>query len=93
MSSSLKSLLFGVTAFRWMISSRKRTLKALTVSIAVDEISGLGVLKKVYFYLLFVINYTYALLKAYINRLFMRTWCTMKDPKRLKDAGDLYLLL
>jgi hypothetical protein len=54
-------------------------------------IVGQGELKKVNFDPLFIINHTCALLRANINRLFRRTWCTTKDPKRLKDHLDIFI--
>lgn len=48
-------------------------------------IVGQGELKKVGFDPLFSLNHTYAKLRADINRLARRTWCTTKDPERLAD--------
>lgn len=53
-------------------------------------IAGQGELKKVAYDPLFMINHTCAILRANINRLFRRTWCTTKDPVRLKDHIDLF---
>lgn len=52
---------------------------------------GQGELKKVGFDPLFVINHTCAILRANVNRLIRKTWCTTKDPERLKDHLDLFV--
>lgn len=54
------------------------------------SVTGQGELKKNAQDPLFSINHTYAMLRANINRLFRRTWCTTKDPKRLQDHLDIY---
>lgn len=46
--------------------------------------TGQGELKKVGFDPLFSINHSYAKLRADINRLFRKTWCTTKKPECLK---------
>ena len=40
---------------------------------------------------LFSLNHTAAMLRANINRLVRRTWCTSKRQDRLKDHLDLYV--
>ncbi len=50
---------------------------------------GQGELKKIGFDPLFDLNHTCATLRARMNRLFRRTWCTTKKPERL----DLHLAL
>ncbi|MFY7992073.1 MAG: hypothetical protein ACOVP4_02185 [Bacteriovoracaceae bacterium] len=55
------------------------------------HIAGQGELKKVQFDPLFAINHTCAILRANINRLIRRTWCTTKDPARLQDHLDLFV--
>lgn len=52
---------------------------------------GQGELKKVVFDPLFSLNHTFAMLRANINRLFRKTWCTTKLPHRLSDHIDLYV--
>ena len=47
-------------------------------------IVGQGELKKIGFDPLFSLNHTCAKLRADINRLFRRTWCTTKRPDRLE---------
>ncbi len=53
-------------------------------------IAGQGELKKLHYDPLFSLNHTCAMLRANINRLFRRTWCTTKKPERLKDHLDIY---
>ena len=52
---------------------------------------GQGELKAGGFDPLFSLNHTYAMLRANINRLCRRTWCTTKCPERLKDHLELYV--
>jgi transposase-like protein len=52
-------------------------------------IVGQGELKKIGFDPIFDLNHTCATLRARMNRLFRRTWCTTKKPDRL----DLHLAL
>jgi hypothetical protein len=54
-------------------------------------IAGQGELKKVMFDPLFAVNHTCAILRANINRLIRKTWCTTKDPNRLKDHLDVFV--
>lgn len=54
-------------------------------------IAGLGELKKNGRDPLFAINHTCAMLRANINRLFRRTWCTTKRPQRLEDHLAIYM--
>ncbi len=54
-------------------------------------IAGQGELKKTKHDPLFAINHTCAMLRANINRLVRKTWCTTKDPQRLKDHLDLFI--
>ena len=55
------------------------------------SVSGQGELKKIVFDPLFSLNHTFAMLRANINRLFRRTWCTTKLPERLSDHIELYV--
>ena len=55
------------------------------------SVVGQGELKKVQFDPLFIVNHTCATLRANINRLVRKTWCTTKSPKRLKDHLDIYI--
>lgn len=52
---------------------------------------GQGELKKLRRDPLFALNHTCAMLRANINRLIRKTWCTTKDPKRLQDHLDIYV--
>lgn len=54
-------------------------------------VAGQGELKKVRFDPLFIINHTCAMLRANINRLVRKTWCTTKRPQRLKDHLDIFM--
>jgi len=54
-------------------------------------IVGQGELKKIGFDPLFSLNHTYAMARANMNRLFRRTWCTTKNPKRLADHLAIYV--
>ena len=54
-------------------------------------ITGQGELKKVKFDPLFSLNHTCAMLRANINRLFRKTWCTTKLAQRLSDHIELYV--
>lgn len=53
------------------------------------SIVGQGELKAVRFDPLFSLNHTCAMLRANINRLGRKTWCTTKLPERLR--GHLYI--
>lgn len=52
---------------------------------------GQGELKRVVFDPLFSLNHTCAMIRANINRLFRRTWCTTKRPDRLAAHLELYI--
>jgi hypothetical protein len=52
---------------------------------------GQGELKKIGWDPLFSLNHTCAMLRANINRLFRKTWCTTKRPDRLADHIALYV--
>lgn len=54
-------------------------------------VAGQGEMKKVMRDPLFAVNHTCATLRANINRLIRKTWCTTKDPKRLKDHLDIFI--
>lgn len=51
---------------------------------------GQGELKRIGFDPIFSLNHTAAMLRANINRLFRRTWCTTKKRERLVDHLFLY---
>ena len=56
-------------------------------------ISGQGELKKNARDPLFAINHTLAMLRANINRLIRRTWCTTKNLDRLRDHLAIYMAM
>ncbi|OFZ78960.1 MAG: hypothetical protein A3K03_06445 [Bdellovibrionales bacterium RIFOXYD1_FULL_44_7] len=64
-----------------------RTTKGLRGCIV-----GQGELKKAGFDPLFALNHTAAMLRAHVNRLFRKTWCTTKKPDRLLAHLNLYVL-
>ena len=54
-------------------------------------VTGQGELKKVGFDPLFSLNHTCAMLRANINRLFRKTWCTTKKIQGLIDHLEIYI--
>lgn len=54
-------------------------------------VAGQGELKKVQHDPLFIVNHTCALMRANVNRLIRKTWCTTKDPQKLKDHLDVFI--
>ncbi len=54
------------------------------------SITGQGELKKLKFDPLFSLNHTCAMLRANMNRLFRRTWCTTKTVQGLIDHLSIY---
>lgn len=54
-------------------------------------VAGQGELKKVKFDPLFIVNHTCATLRANVNRLIRKTWCTTKSKNRLQDHLDLFI--
>jgi hypothetical protein len=52
---------------------------------------GQGELKRVVFDPLFAFNHSAAMLRANVNRLFRRTWCTTKRADRLALHMELYV--
>lgn len=72
----------------------KRSLPSVThrtVKGRRGAVVGQGELKKIGFDPLFSLNHTCAMLRANINRLFRRTWCTTKRPDRLADHIAIYI--
>jgi hypothetical protein len=61
-----------------------------TVKGARGSVGGQGELKKIKFDPLFSLNHTCAMLRADINRLIRRTWCTTKKPERLSAHLKIY---
>lgn len=54
-------------------------------------VTGQGELKSVAFDPLFSLNHTCAMLRANINRLFRKTWCTTKKIQPLIDHIEMYV--
>jgi len=54
-------------------------------------VAGQGELKKIHYDPLFKINHTCAMLRANVNRLIRRTWCTSKNLDMLKNHLDIYI--
>jgi len=54
-------------------------------------VAGQGELKKIGFDPLFSLNHTCAMLRANLNRLFRRTWCTTKTIQGLVDHLSIYV--
>lgn len=54
-------------------------------------IVGQGELKKIGFDPIFSLNHTCAMLRANVNRLFRKTWCTTKKLESLSDHLWLYM--
>lgn len=54
-------------------------------------IGGQGELKKIGFDPIFSLNHTCAMLRANVNRLFRKTWCTTKKMEGLTDHLWLYM--
>lgn len=54
-------------------------------------VAGQGELKKLSYDPLFILNHTCAMFRANVNRLMRKTWCTTKDPERLKDHLDIFI--
>ena len=54
-------------------------------------VTGQGELKKLKFDPLFALNHTCAMLRANLNRLFRRTWCTTKNKQGLIDHISIYV--
>lgn len=70
---------------RYLPQSTHETYKSERAHVA-----GQGELKKVAFDPLFAVNHTCAMLRANINRLMRKTWCTTKKIERLKDHLEIF---
>ena len=55
-------------------------------------ITGQGELKKLHFDPLFSLNHTCAMLRANLNRLFRKTWCTTKNRQGLIDHLSIFVV-
>lgn len=64
--------------------------KHLTTKGGRAAVVGQGELKKLGFDPLFSLNHTAAMLRANLNRLFRRTWCTSKNLRGIRDHVALY---
>ncbi len=54
-------------------------------------VAGQGELKKLGYDPLFILNHTCAMLRARINRLIRKTWCTTKKPQRLQMHLEIFI--
>jgi transposase-like protein len=79
------------TRYPGFVSAYLPKAKHLTFKSERGCVAGQGELKKVHFDPLFIVNHTCALLRANVNRLIRRTWCTTKNPARLKDHLDVFM--
>lgn len=66
-------------------------VKHIQVKGGRGAIVGQGELKKLRVDPLFALNHTCAMLRANLNRLFRRTWCTSKNKQGLLDHLALYV--
>jgi len=73
------------------VSSYLPRAKHLTFPSERACVAGQGELKKVAFDPLFIVNHTCAMLRANVNRLIRKTWCTTKDPRRLEDHLEVFV--
>ena len=73
------------------IRSRLPRARHQTIKGARGRTGGLGELKSVAFDPIFSLNHTCAMLRANINRLIRRTWCTTKRPDRLAAHIEIYV--
>jgi len=78
-------------AYPGFISGYLPKAKHITFPSERGCVVGQGELKKVKFDPLFIVNHTCAVMRANINRLIRKTWCTTKDPSRLKDHLDVFI--
>jgi hypothetical protein len=56
------------------------------------SLGGQGELKKTVYDPIFTLNHTFAMLRANINRLIRKTWCTTKKKERLDLHIAIYVL-
>ena len=66
-------------------------VKHLTTPGGRSCIAGQGELKKKGFDPLFSLNHSFAMLRANVNRLIRKTWCTTKRPDRLEAHLEIYM--
>ena len=73
------------------LKSQNTSWQHLTTKGNRSSIVGQGELKKIGFDPLFALNHTCAMIRANINRLVRRTWCTTKKIECLADHLALYM--
>ena len=73
------------------LNSQNSNWQHLTTKGRRSSIVGQGELKKIGFDPLFSLNHTCAMIRANINRLVRRTWCTTKKIECLADHLALYM--
>lgn len=54
-------------------------------------VAGQGELKRKQFDPIFILNHSCAMLRANMNRLIRKTWCTTKRPERLQMHLDIFI--
>ena len=54
-------------------------------------VAGQGELKKKHFDPLFTLNHSCAMLRANVNRLIRKTWCSTKSPEMLKHHLNIFI--
>jgi hypothetical protein len=77
--------------YPWFIRKYFPRGRHLTFKSERGCVAGQGELKKVQRDPLFMVNHTCAMLRANINRLFRRTWCSTKKPERLQAHLNLFI--
>ncbi|HSQ41268.1 MAG TPA: hypothetical protein VLM37_03190 [Fibrobacteraceae bacterium] len=83
---------FYVGAVRRVLGSEAGfTVRHIQYKGAKGCVTGQGELKKLGYDPLFSVNHTFAMLRANVNRLFRRTWCTTKRMERLLMHLTLYM--
>lgn len=87
-----RSILVSDSNPRYPAPVRKHfpTAEYLPVPGGRSSSTGGGELKRLEFDPLFSLNHTFAMLRANINRLFRKTWCTTKKASALADHLALY---
>ena len=77
--------------YPWLLKRHHRDATHIQVPGQRGCIAGQGELKKIGFDPLFALNHSCAMLRANINRLFRRTWCTTKKREALLDHLSVYV--
>ncbi len=68
-----------------------KTITHRTVKGRKSSTGGQGEIKKIRFDPIFSLNHTCAMLRANVNRLIRKTWCTTKKPEALKAHLAIYM--